>query len=106
MPSAPTTCAVTFYVYNAAIPVQNATVTISLEDANSSTVDMLVSRQQLQGVTDSNGTCVLNMIQYGQFTRGGIYRIQIADQNGRLIHNRRVKVPSVSSCKAVELIDA
>jgi hypothetical protein len=85
--------------------VQGATITIELEDQNSMLADQVVSRQPLTGATDVDGACYIDMIQFGEFIRGGIYRVQIADPDGRLISHRRVKVPNVSTAKATELID-
>jgi hypothetical protein len=107
-PPAPFTglCNVQFSVIHLGMPVPNASVVATLEEENPTVDNYLISRQVTSGVTDANGNCVLTMVQFSQFTRGGVYRIKVADPLGRIIHDRRVKIPSTSTANAEDLLDA
>lgn len=99
-------CNVQFSVIHLGLPVANATVVALLEDENPTVNNYLVSRQITSGSTDLNGNCVLTLVQYAQFTRGGVYRIRVADSQGKTIHDRRVTIPSTSTANAEDLQDA
>jgi hypothetical protein len=99
-------CNVQFSVIHLGMPVPNASVVATLEEENPTVDNYLISRQVTSGVTDANGNCVLTMVQFGQFTRGGVYRIKVADPLGRTIHDRRVKIPSTATANAEDLLDA
>jgi hypothetical protein len=107
-PPAPFTglCNVQFSVIHLGMPVPNAPVVATLEEENPTVDNYLISRQVTSGVTDANGNCVLTMVQFSQFTRGGVYRIKVADPLGRTIHDRRVKIPSTATANAEDLLDA
>ena len=76
-------------------------------DGNNNTVDgFLVSRAVESGVTDSSGNCILTLIQFGQFTRGGIYRLKVSDAYGKCLHDRKVKIPNTPTANAEDLEDA
>jgi hypothetical protein len=107
-PPAPFTglCNVQFSVIHLGIPVPSASVVATLEEENPTVDNYLISRQVTSGVTDANGNCVLTMVQFSQFTRGGVYRIKVADPLGRTIHDRRVKIPSTATANAEDLLDA
>jgi hypothetical protein len=107
-PPAPFTglCNVQFSVIHLGMPVPNASVVATLEEENPTVDNYLISRQVTSGVTDANGNCVLTMVQFSQFTRGGVYRIKVADSLGRTIHDRRVKIPSTATANAEDLLDA
>jgi hypothetical protein len=98
-------CNVLFSVLYLGQPLVGANVSAILEDENPTVSQYLLSRQITTGVTDGSGNCVLAMVQYSRFTRGGKYRIKVADTSGRTIHDRRVTVPTLSSCNAVDLPD-
>jgi len=99
-------CNVLFSVIHLGNPVENASVTACLEDENPTVDNYLISRQVTHGTTDANGNCVLTMVRFAQFTRGGVYRIKVADSLGRTIHDRKVKVPDQSTANAEDLLDA
>jgi hypothetical protein len=99
-------CNVLFSVIHLGAPVQNASVVAALEDENPTVDNYLISRQVTSGVTNANGNCVLTMVQYSQFTRGGVYRIKVADSLGKTIHDRKIVVPSTATANAEDLMDA
>jgi hypothetical protein len=99
-------CNVLFSVIHLGNPVQNASVVATLEDENPTVDNYLISRQVSSGLTDANGNCVLTMVQFSQFTRGGVYRIKVADSLGRTIHDRKVRVPDQPTANAEDLLDA
>jgi hypothetical protein len=99
-------CNVLFSVIHLGNPVENASVTACLEHENPTVDNYLISRQVTHGTTDANGNCVLTMVRFAQFTRGGVYRIKVADSLGRTIHDRKVKVPDQSTANAEDLLDA
>ncbi len=105
-PSSPGLCNVRFLALDRATPIPNARVTIELEESNPMVDTALLTRAQAAGVTNPSGYVDLQMVQFASFTRGGIYRARVVDTQGRIIHDRRVKVPSVSSCYAEDLLDA
>ena len=99
-------CNVLFSVIHLGQALANASVNAILEDENPTVNNYLISRQVTSGLTDVNGNCVLTMVQYSQFTRGGVYRIKVADSLGRVIHDRKVTVPTSSTANAEDLPDA
>jgi hypothetical protein len=99
-------CSVLFSVIHLGNAVQNASVVATLEDENPTVDNFLISRQVTSGLTDATGNCVLTMVQYSQFTRGGVYRIKVADSSGKILHDRKVKVPTSSTANAEDLPDA
>ena len=99
-------CNVLFSVIHLGNPVGNASVVAILEDENPTVDNYLISRQVTSGITNADGNCVLTMVQFSQFTRGGVYRIKVADPLGRTIHDRKVKIPTQSSANAEDLQDA
>lgn len=105
-PTTPGLCAVRFRALDRATPIPNARVTVELEEANPMVDTALLTRAQVAGVTNASGLVDLEMVQFAAFTRGGIYRARVVDTQGRIIHDRRVKVPSVSTCYAEDLLDA
>jgi hypothetical protein len=76
-----------------------------LEDKNNTIGGFLAARTVETGVTDSDGTCVLTLIQFGQFTRGGYYRLKAYDVDGKLLQDRRVVMPNTSTANAESLTD-
>lgn len=98
-------CDVTFSVTFNGEAVEGANVVCSLEKINNILVGYMASREVLRVVTNNIGECVLKLIQFGQFTSGGVYRIRVYDEKGKLLSDRRVTVPNVVSCRADELVD-
>jgi hypothetical protein len=99
-------CNVLFAITHVGNPVHNARVTAELMDANPTVDNYLLSKQVIVGVTDANGECVLTLVQRGQFTRGGKYRIRAVDQLGKELHNRTVTIPNQGTVNAEDLPDA
>lgn len=99
-------CNVLFAITHVGNPVHNARVTAELMDANPTVDNYLLSKQVIVGVTDANGECVLILVQRGQFTRGGKYRIRAVDQLGKELHNRTVTIPNEGTVNAEDLPDA
>lgn len=87
-------------------PVVGGAVHCHLDEKNNTTNGYLASRAIETGVTDSSGNCILTLIQIGQFTRGGIYRLKAYDADGKLLHDRRVTIPNTSSANAEDLAEA
>jgi hypothetical protein len=77
-----------------------------LEDKNNTVNGFIASRAVEEGVTDSLGNCVLTLIQFGQFTRGGVYRLKVLGADGKLLHDRRVLIPNTTTANAEDLVDA
>jgi hypothetical protein len=102
----PGTASVRFVVLDAGTPLAGARVHVLLEDSNSMVNTALVARLPASGVTNSSGYVDITLIQYAQFTKGGIYRVTVSDAAGRRLHERRVKVPSLASLYAEDLQDA
>lgn len=86
-------------------PVVNGVVHCFLDSKNNTVDAYLVSRAIMSGVTNSLGYCTLTLIQFGQFTRGGIYRLRAWDAGGKSLQDRRVTVPNTSSATADDLVD-
>lgn len=86
------------------VAVAGATVHCHLEDKNNTINGFLASRAVETGTTNSSGNCVLTLIQLGQFTRGGIYRLKAYDADGKILHDRRVTVPNTSTANAEDLV--
>lgn len=105
MPSAPGLCVVRFVVFEAGSPVEGAIVHVRLEDKNPTVSQTLLSRAEHVGYTDANGVLDVEMIQYSQFTSGGVYRIRVSDPQGRKLHDRRVIVNDIDSMFAEDLVD-
>ncbi len=105
-PVTPGLCTVRFLILDNGNPVQGATVDADLEELNPMVDTALIARVKKHGATNSNGYVDMTLIQFSQFTRGGIYKIRVSDRSGKRLHERRVKVPSQTSCYAEDLIDA
>lgn len=84
-------------------PLASCNVSVWLEDANPTIDSALVSRVIYSAVTNVSGYADLTLIQFASFTSGGVYNLKVSDPNGKLLHQRRVKVPSVSSCYVDDL---
>lgn len=77
-----------------------------LEGKNNTVDGFLASRAIESAVTNSSGNCILTLIQFGQFTRGGIYRLKVSDPDGKVLHDRLVKIPNTPTANAEDLEDA
>lgn len=99
-------CHVLFAVTFNGDAVAGATVTATLEDDNNTTNGLLAARTVESGTTDASGNCILTLIQFAQFTRGGNYRIRVADTNRKLLTDRLVVIPATSTANAEDLVDA
>lgn len=86
--------------------IAHATVQCHLEDKNNTVDGFLMSKAVESGCTDSAGNCILTLVQFGEFTRGGVYRLRVYDPDGKLIHDRRVKITNASTANAEDLEDA
>lgn len=84
-------------------PLAGCNVSVWLEDANPTIDSALVSRVIYSAVTNVSGYADLTLIQFASFVSGGIYNLKVSDPNGKLLHQRRVKVPTVSSCYVDDL---
>jgi hypothetical protein len=105
-PALPGLCTVRFSVVDRGQPLEGAKVHVELEEKNPTVETALVSRVVYGGVTSASGFVDLVLIQFDSFTRGGVYRIRVADANGRILHDRRVRVPTLPTCYAEDLLDA
>lgn len=85
--------------------VPGATVTATLQDGSNTVDGYLAARTSDVATTGNDGTCVLTLIQGGQFTRGGNYRIQVADRRGMTLHDRVVRMPNAGSANLEDLLD-
>lgn len=74
-----------------------------LADANNTADQVLVGQQVVEDTTDSDGNATLILIQYGQFTAGGNYRIRVADTARNITHNVLVRMPNTSSANLEDL---
>lgn len=83
--------------------VEGCEVNATLDDANNTTDGVLASKAVTSGTTDSNGQCTLTLVQYASFTLGGTYRLRVTDAAGKLLHNRRVRVPTSTTANAEDL---
>lgn len=99
-------CNVLFVIRAGATPLENATITAFLEDRNNTIDNVIISRGVITDVTDVSGMVTLELIRFVTFTSGGIYRIQVTDENGKIILKRRVKVPNTSSANMEDLEEA
>ena len=82
-----------------------ARVTVELDDINSTVDSALVARVDYSGLTGASGYVDLTLIQFTSFTSGGVYSLKVSDPNGKPLFKKRVKVPTVSSCYADDLLD-
>ena len=74
-----------------------------LADANNTADQVLIGQQVVQDTTDVDGDATLVLIQYGQFTAGGTYRVRVADSNRFITHNVLVRMPNTSSANLEDL---
>lgn len=74
-----------------------------LADTNNTADQILVSQQVVEDTTDEDGNATLVLIQYGQFTSGGSYRIRVADTSRNITHNVLVRMPNTSSANLEDL---
>ena len=74
-----------------------------LADTNNTADQVLVGQQVVQSTTNSSGNATLVLIQYGQFTTGGNYRIRVADTSRNITHNVLVRMPNTSSANLEDL---
>lgn len=80
-----------------------ARVWAKLAEQNNTVDDVLVDDQVLETTTDEDGNATLVLIQYGQFTAGGSYRIRVA--NGRdIATNVLVRMPNAGSANIADLV--
>lgn len=98
-------CNVVVAVTNNGAIVAGAKVSCYLEDKNNTLVGYLASREVNEGVTSEAGYCTLTLIQVNRFTRGGVYVLKVYDENGKILQDRRVTVPNLSTCNADSLVD-
>jgi hypothetical protein len=90
-------CNVTVAVTANGTPVVGAVATAVL-DSKINTVDQyLVSRAIASATTNSEGLCILRLIQFGQFTEGGKYRIRVSDQDGKSLYDKTLAIPNLSA---------
>ena len=100
----PATCNVLFSVQKNGIPVEGASVSAALESAYNAGVGFLASRGTASASTDSSGNCTLTLIQGGQFTSGGQYRIVVSMPGPALHINRLVTIPNTTTANAEDLV--
>lgn len=74
-----------------------------LADTNNTADQVLVGQQVVEDTTDSDGNATLVLIQYGQFTAGGTYRIRVADSSRVISNNVLVRMPDTSSANLEDL---
>ncbi len=74
-----------------------------LADDNNTADQVLVGQQVVQDTTDEDGNATLVLIQYGEFTAGGSYRIRVADASRFITHNLLVRMPNTSSANLEDL---
>ncbi len=87
-------CNVTVAVTANGTPVVGAVATAVL-DAKINTVDQyLVSRAIASATTDEDGVCILRLIQFGEFTEGGKYRVRVSDQDGKSLFDKILAIPN------------
>ncbi len=90
-------------------PVSRAVVHCTLSEKNNTVDGFLLSRAVESGFTDESGNCILTLIQFGQFVTGGIYHLVVADcveANGKILHDRKVKIPNTPTANAEDLVEA
>jgi len=74
-----------------------------LADSNNTADQVLVGQQVVEATTNSSGNATLVLIQYGQFTAGGSYRIRVANSNRVISNNVLVRMPNTSSANLEDL---
>ena len=74
-----------------------------LAEVNNTADQVLVGQQVAEDTTDADGNATLVLIQYGQFTAGGNYRIRVADTARNITHNVLVRMPNTSSANLEDL---
>lgn len=75
-------------------PAVGAIVSATLEDKRNSVDSRIASRSVELGISNEQGYCVLRLIQFEQFTYGGVYRFIGTAADGRVFLNRRAIIPS------------
>lgn len=94
-------------VINQAGPLADCSVSVEPIEKNAAVSSSLVARTVYGGVTTVSGYVDLVMIQAASFSKGlGLYKLRVSDPAGKIIAERTVTVPSVSSCYASDLVDA
>lgn len=82
-PPAPGLSSVVFYAYLNGVAQAGYRCNAYLESNNQATSDELQSQVVATGTTDSNGRCILYLIQTGQFTNGtGVYNLNMVASDG------------------------
>lgn len=98
-------CNVTFAVSHNGNAVSGARVSAKLTAKNNTLDKFLESREVTEGETNSEGVCVLTLVQFASFTRGGTYQIKVTDPLGQVLHDRVVQIPTLSAVNAEDLPD-
>ncbi len=97
-PSAPGLCVVYCYAYRNGTPQAGMTLAATLQDRNSATDGVLLSRQVTTATTDADGYAELQLVQGSQFTHGsGVYRIELTDAYGEQVAAYEGVIPDVAS---------
>jgi hypothetical protein len=74
-----------------------------LADTNNTANQVLVAQQVVESTTNSSGNATLVLIQYGQFTAGGTYRVRVATAGRVISNNVLVRMPNTSSANLEDL---
>jgi hypothetical protein len=74
-----------------------------LADTNNTADQILIGQQVVEDTTDEDGNATLVLIQSGQFTAGGNYRIRVADTARNITNNVLVRMPNTSSANLEDL---
>ena len=86
-----------------ATTTEGCRVWATLGDANNASDNVLIAQQVVSATTNSSGNATLVLIQYGQFTTGGTYRIRVADSNRVITYNALVRMPNTTSANLEDL---
>lgn len=74
-----------------------------LASDNNAVDGTLVSQQVTEDITDESGNATLTLIQYGQFTDGGRYRVRVASAGRVISSNVLVVMPNTTTANLAEL---
>ena len=95
-------CDLLFAVTSNGTAAYKATVS-AIVDANSTYDGGIVSTTAATAQTDSNGNAILRLLQNATFTAGGIYTLKVTDRQGKLVWEKRCRMPNTTTANAEDL---
>ena len=96
-------CDLLFSVTANGTAAYKATVS-AIVDANSTYDGGMVATTAATAQTDSSGNAILRLLQNATFTGGGIYTLRVTDRQGKLVWEKRCRIPNTTTANAEDLV--